>query len=201
MPTPALRTLTLGALALAMAGCVSVLPKKPPVQLYRFGLPDAAAVGSGGVAVAKGPESFQAGAATDRILTVDGQSVAYLGGARWISPAPTLFDEALVRAFQAQGAPRLAGRGASPAPPYTLSLDVQTFEARYDQGSDAAPQVVVQIHAALFRSDTRALVADQLIAANARASDNRVGPIVAAYDAAVRDALGKLVAWTGQSAR
>jgi cholesterol transport system auxiliary component len=203
--TPPLRSLAPGALALALAmalaGCISVLPKKAPVQLYRFGLPDAAAATPGPVSVAKGQENFQPEASTDRILTVDGQSVAYIGEARWAEPAPVLFDEALTRAFQAQGAPRLVQRGALPAPPYTLSLDVQSFEARYDQGASAAPEAVIQIRAVLLRSDTRAVVAEQLIASSSRASDNRVGPIVAAYDAAVRDAMGKLVTWTGQNAR
>lgn len=191
---------------LSLNGCISVLPKAKPAQLYRFGAPEAAAApapaASGAVMMAEGPVNFDAAASTDRILTVDGQSAAYIEGARWIAPAPVLFQEALTRAFQAPGAPGMAGRGAAGhPPPFVLMLDVQTFEARYDQGADAAPQATVQIHAQLIRADTRAIVADQQITGAARAADNRIGPIVAAYDAAVKDALGKLVTWTGQTAR
>jgi cholesterol transport system auxiliary component len=199
-----MRVLALAAGTLALAGCVSLLPKATPAQLYRFGYPEAAAAAAGPTAQAvlgRGQVSFVAAASTDRILTVDGDSAAYIAGARWISSAPTLFDEALTRAFQAPGAPAMAPRGAVGHSAYVLNLDVQTFEARYDQGAAAAPEAVVQIRAMLIRDDTRAVVADQLITANARAGDNRIGPIVAAYDAAVKDALGKLVTWTGQAAR
>jgi cholesterol transport system auxiliary component len=200
------RTLALTVLIPALAGCVSLLPKSTPAALYRFGDIDAPAAAAApgpaaGVLVAKGQETFEAAASTDRILTATGDSLAYIGAARWVAPAPVLFDEAVVRAFQAPGAPRLAERGAAAATAVILTLDVQTFEARYDQGPAAPPLAQVQIHAALLRADTRTVLAEQEITASARAADNRVGPIVAAYDAAVKDALGKLVAWTGQNAR
>ena len=130
-----------------------------------------------------------------------GQNAAYLAGARWVAPAPVLFDEAVISAFQAPGAAHLAERGASSRAPLQLSLDVQTFEARYDQGPDGAPQVLLQVHAALIRSSDRAVVGDQVFSSAQRASDNRVGPIVQAYDAAVRDTLSKLVAWTSAKAK
>ena len=197
--------LAFAMLALCLGGCVSVLPKTKPAQLYRFGAPEAAAPApapaSAQAVLAQGLVGFEVAASTDRILTVDGQSAAYLSGARWVAPAPVLFDEALTRAFQAAGAPAMAQRGAAGHPPFILSLDVQAFEARYDQGSGSAPEALVQIHAVIVRADTRATVADQLITSSARASDNRVGPIVEAYNAAVRDALVKLVAFAGQSAR
>jgi cholesterol transport system auxiliary component len=202
-----LRPLALAAVALSLAGCVSLLPKAKPAQLYRFGYAQAVTPASapGGppaqAVLEKGQVSFDAGAATDRILTVEGDSAAYIAGARWISPAPVLFDEALARAFQAPGAPAMAVRGALGHPPYVLNLDVQTFEARYDQGPAAPPEAVVQIRAVLLRGDTRTVVADQLITSQVRAGDNRIGPIVTAYDGAVQDALGKLTTWVGQAAR
>jgi cholesterol transport system auxiliary component len=193
----------LACLALALGGCVSVLPKTKPAQLYRFGAAEGAPAAQppGPAVIARGPVSFEAGASTDRILTLTGQSAAYIAGARWIAPAPTLFEEALIHAFQAQGAPPLAERPGIGHPAFSLTLDVQAFEARYDQGPDAAPEAVVQIKATLIRVDDRNVVAEQLISSSSRASDNRVGAIVQAYDAATRDALTKLVAWAGQSAR
>jgi cholesterol transport system auxiliary component len=123
--------------------------------------------------------------------------MAYLAGARWISPAPTLFDEALTRAFQTEGAPRLASRGASPSPPYTLSLDVQTFEARYENGPKAAPVVVVSVRAVLVDTSERRVLSDQIFFSRQPAADNRVSAIVNAYDAAVSDVLGRIVDWAG----
>ena len=188
---------------MVMGGCVSVLPKSKPAQLYRFGgLQPAAGVSAVGPgAVTKGPISFEAAASTDRILTLTGQSAAYIEGARWVAPAPVLFDEALTGAFQSPGAPHLIERGASLRAPLQLSLDVQAFEARYDQGPDGPPQVWVQVHAALVRTGDRTVVADQVFSSVQRASDNRVGPIVQAYDAAVREMLTKLTAWAGDKAK
>ena len=83
------RSAALAAAALAavgLAGCVSLLPKAQPVQLYRFGEPEAAAAPSAAapstVVVAKGGTTFEAAASTDRILAFTGQSAAYLSGAR-----------------------------------------------------------------------------------------------------------------------
>ena len=195
--------LALAAIAcVALGGCISVFPKTKPAQLYRFdneplqagaSLPAASAR-----VVARGNLRFETAAAGDRILTVTGASTAYIAGARWVSSAPILFEESLVRAFEAAGGPRLAEGGSAIRATEVLNLDVQTFETRYDQGEKAAPEVVVQIRAQLIRTSDRGVVADQLFTSAQRAGDNRVGPIVDAYDAAVRDVLGKLAGWAAQ---
>ena len=186
-------------LPLALGGCISVFPKSKPAQLYRFAneplqagtnLPAASAR-----VVARGNVRFETAAAGDRILTVTGPDTAYVAGARWVSPAPVLFEEALVRAFEAAGGPRLAEGGSAIRATQVLNLDVQTFETRYDQGDKAAPEVVVQVRAQLIRTSDRGVIADQLFTSAQRAGDNRVGPIVSAYDAAVREVLGKLASW------
>lgn len=194
--------------AASLGGCISVLPKSKPAQLYRFGAPELAAAApatvaapASGPAIGRGAVLFEAGAATDRILTVTGHDAAYIEGARWIAPAQVLFDEALTRAFQAPGAAPLADRAASGRAAISLNLDVQAFEARYDNGPESAPEVLIQVRAVLVRNNDRAVLAEQLITSTQRASDNRVGPIVAAFDAGVKDVLGKLVAWTGRNAR
>jgi cholesterol transport system auxiliary component len=193
----------LAVAALSLAACISVLPKSKPAQLYRFGGADAgaSAAPAAPAAIARGASNFTAEAATDRILTLDGHSAAYIEGARWVAPAPVLFDEALSRAFQAPGAPPLADRGLPNRAPVALSIDVQAFEARYDHGPDAAPEVIVQVKAELNRTSDRTLVDSHLFSSAQRASDNRVGAIVQAYDAAVHDALGQLVTWTKDKAR
>jgi cholesterol transport system auxiliary component len=188
------------AASLALAGCITVFPKTTPAQLYRFGLPAAAETATaGGPVVAKGRMAFQDAAATDRILTVTGNEAAYVAGARWVSPAPILFEESLMRAFQAPGGPRFAGVSGGLRAPVMLDLDVQSFEARYDQGPSAPPEVVVQVHAVLVRTEDRAVVADQVFTAARRAGDNRMGLIVQAYDEAVQDVLSKLAAWTAHA--
>ena len=79
-----------------------------------------------------------------------------------------------------------------------LNLDVQTFETRYDNGDKAPPEVVVQLRAQLLRASDRTVISDQLFTSAQRSADNRVGPIIQAYDAAVHEVLGKLASWTAQ---
>ena len=80
-----------------------------------------------------------------------------------------------------------------------LRLDVRNFEARYTSGGRAAPTVVVHVHAALTRAD-QSSVGEKEFEARVPAADNRVGEIVRAYDKAVGDVIGQLVAWTAAGA-
>ncbi|HLI66792.1 MAG TPA: ABC-type transport auxiliary lipoprotein family protein [Caulobacteraceae bacterium] len=194
--------LTLGA-ALALGGCISLFPKTPPAQLYRFGGDEAVASATAGSPrgfnVQRLPTGFERAADSDRILTVDGDSVAYIAGARWAAPAAILFDQAETAAFERSAGPaRLLRTADSAAAPISLRLDVQTFEARYLAGPKAAPTVVVSVHALLINALTRKVMADQLFEGQAAASENRVGAIVQAYDAATADVLGRIVEWTGR---
>jgi cholesterol transport system auxiliary component len=115
-----------------------------------------------------------------------------------VAPAVVLFDEAVGQAFDASPI-RLIARGQQGRSAYALRLDVRNFEARYASGRGAAPTVVVRVHAALSRSD-QTIVGEQIFEASVPAADNRVGAIVGAYDRAVSEVLGKLVAWTEATA-
>ena len=198
-----LKRLALAALvSLFAAGCVSLFPKGPPAQLYRFGAsgpaPAHAAAPASTLVIAKGAVGFDNAAATDRLLTMTGREAAYIEASRWVSPAPVLFDEALDRTFQSTpGAPRLVDRGSLLPTPLLLNLDVQSFEARYENGPGAAPTVVVAVRATVVRTDDRSVAGEVLLQASKPASDNRVSDIVVAYDAAVQEVLSQLVAWTG----
>jgi cholesterol transport system auxiliary component len=104
-----------------------------------------------------------------------------------------------MRAFQDAGGPaRLIGRGEIARSDSYLKLDVRTFEARYDQGPKAAPKVVIEINATLTRND-QSLAGTKTVLVEMRAGDNRVGPIVQAYDQALSQALGQLVQWVNSA--
>jgi cholesterol transport system auxiliary component len=187
-------------LALSLAGCVSLFPKAKPAQLYRFGAPSAAAPVSvasppGAFGVLKAPTGFPQAAAGDQILTISpGGEAAYISGARWVSAASLLFDDALERAFDADpGRARLIARGEVGKAELVLKLDVRAFEADYLNGPKSAPTVKVEVRTLITRNLDRSLIRDQLFSATARAADDRVGAITAAYDRATAEVLAQVV--------
>lgn len=191
------KALAAAVLALSLSGCVSLFPKADPAQLYRFEARTTAAAPSSAArfTVLKAPTSFARAAAGDGILTLTNGEAAYIAGARWLSPASVLFDETAIRAFQDAGGPaRIIGRGEIARSDTYLKLDVRTFEARYDQGPKAAPMVVIEVNATLTRNN-QSLAGTQTFTASVRAADNRVGPIVEAYNQAVTQAVGQMVSW------
>ncbi|WP_419320957.1 ABC-type transport auxiliary lipoprotein family protein [Caulobacter sp. ErkDOM-E] len=197
------RALAVAAAAMALTGCITLLPKTEPVGLYRFGVePVAAAKGPPGAlfGVFKTPTVFTRASAGDRLLTITNGEAAYIAGARWVSPASILFDEAVARAFEADpGRARLIGRGEVAKADLVLRLEVRSFEAVYVDGPKAAPEVLVQVRGVINRNNDRALVGDQVFEARVKASNNRVGAIVEAYDEATAKVLTDLTGWVSAS--
>jgi cholesterol transport system auxiliary component len=106
-----------------------------------------------------------------------------------------LFDEQVGQAFHSAGRARLIGRGEVVKADYALKLDVIDFEAVYDQGPKAAPQIQVTIRGVLTTTKDRGVVDDKLFTAKVRAGDNRVGAIVPAFNQALSQTLTEIVAW------
>jgi cholesterol transport system auxiliary component len=194
------RLTAVAALAMSLSACISVFPKTKPVGLYRFGDAEISAPkGPPGTmfGVLKAPSTFTRSAASDRIMTVSDGQIAYIADARWVSPAFVLFEEAVARAFENDpGRARLIGRGEVAKADLVLRLEVRTFETDYVNGPKAAPEVVVRVRGVMNRNSDRALVGDQVFEARVKAADNRVSAIVPAYDKAVAQVLGEIVAWT-----
>ncbi|MDO8901824.1 MAG: ABC-type transport auxiliary lipoprotein family protein [Phenylobacterium sp.] len=198
-----LRALVLGAGALCLSGCVSLLPSADPSQLYRL----EAAIAPVASGTSAGPTfglvlptiGFARAAGGDRILTTTGDEVAYIASARWVAPASALFEEAVTRAFDANTGPaRLVTRGELRTADSVMRLDMRRFEAVYDRGPNAAPVIVVRLRATLVSRGDRALIAEEIFEAQVRASDNRVGQIVAAFDAGTGEVLTQLVDWSNR---
>ena len=194
-------TLAVACVALALEGCVTLLPKATPVQLYRFGAPAVAtppppSLSPDGPArgVILAEVALPRSAAGDGLLTVDGDQVAYVGGARWVEPAAVLFQSDVQAAFAARARNvLLLDRGQTASAAGVLRLQVSRLETRYGQG--ATPVVVVRLRATLERPGGGAVLAKAFDVEQAAEAD-RVSAIVAAYDTAIGAALTQLVDWT-----
>ena len=199
------RLVALCLFAVALGGCISLLPKTKPASLFRFGQPATAPVerveAAPRVGVFRTAGAFQRGSSADRLMTVTGDTVAYVAETRWVAPAILLWDEAVLAAFDTAGGPaRLVSRGEPASADLLLRLDVRTFETRYDRGAKAAPEVVVRVRGAITRGKDHGLVNERIFEAHERAGDNRVSAIVPAYDRAVGKVLSEIVAWTNDLA-
>ena len=184
--------------ALALAGCITLLPDAKPTQLYRF-TPESAPLAAstpaeGRVPMIRGGGSFHPAAAGDRILTADGPEAAYLANARWTQSASVLFDQALVAAFaSSRGPARLITPGELGRPAFGLRVDITRFEADYDQGPRAAPEVRIDLHVVVTRLRDQKVVREESLSFTRRADENRGGAIAEAFQEATRDALAAIV--------
>lgn len=199
-----LRLAFLAAAAFALAGCITLLPKTDPVELYRFGQPVTAGVErlqTGTVGVLRAAGTFQREAAGDRMVTITDGKVALIAESRWVSPAAALWDAAVLAAFDADNGPvRLVSRGEAGRVAYVLRLDVRNFEAIYEKGPKAAPTIVVRVRAALTSNADRGLVGERIFEARVTPGDNKVSEIVPAYDRAVAQVLKQAIGWTNELA-
>lgn len=199
--------LALAAVAsVALAGCVSLFPKAEPAQLYRFGGDHASQPGAGAssaqVGLALSPIDFYTAAAGDRIMTVTGSEVAYIAGARWAVSAKVLFSDALDQAFERDArVVSLINRREMRTSNLLLDVDVNAFEARYENGREAPPTAVVAIDVRIIKFPERTVVAHRVIEVRQPASENRQSAIVAALDTATTGALKQLVEWADANAR
>jgi cholesterol transport system auxiliary component len=205
MPSRLTRLAAAGAAALLLSGCVSLLPKSKPADLYRFGQAvSAETVGAPGgqVGVFRTIATFQRETAGDRLLTITAGKAAYIAETRWVAPAAVLWDEAVLAAFDADPGPvRIISRGEPASAAYVLRLDVRNFETHYEHGPKAAPTVVVRVRGALTAGSGGGLVSERMFEKRVTAADNRVSAIVPAYDKAVAELLGEVVAWTSENAK
>ena len=191
------------AAATLLGGC-SLLSTPDPVQMFRFGnLPQGVSeqqTPASVVQVAMRRPEFAQAVREDRILGVTGTEAAYIKGARWVSSADILFSDSLESAFAAQATRvRLVGPRELTRASQALDIDVRTFEARY-AAPGAAPVITLVARVRLLNAQERSVTAERVFTVEQPAGENRVGPIVSAFDTATRELNSQIVAWTDQNA-
>lgn len=201
---------------LGLGGCVNVLPKTEPVQLYRFAYapeklepakdapapalaPVLAPRPADGVltAVNFGHIQFPQEAEGDRVMTTEGNVVSYVAGSRWAVPARQLFVQAIGEGFARSATTvRLDPRGPAQAV-YRLDLNVHHFESAYRRGR---PTVTIAMDAQLIRLSDRVVVGQRFITADVSVRRNDMSMMADAYDEATTQAVTALVAFTQETA-
>ncbi|WP_203294072.1 ABC-type transport auxiliary lipoprotein family protein [Maricaulis parjimensis] len=190
------------ALALTgLGGCVSLLPEAEPVSVYRLSAPEPSQwTGTDWQIVLIERPIAPRGLAGDTIaLTRPGQSLAYIHGARWISPAPEVVQDLVIDTFNAGQSGLVPARpGDGVRADFELRLDLREFEAVYDRGEEAAPLVKVRLAARLVSERGRRFVGARVFTAEVRASANRTTAIIAAFDTASMDVSAAISDWSAE---
>ncbi|MBW8880225.1 MAG: membrane integrity-associated transporter subunit PqiC [Asticcacaulis sp.] len=187
--------------ALVLGGCINVLPKTKPVQLYRFGY-DAARLDSPSptaagvpVALGLGTVTFPPGSAGDSILTVEDNEVAYVAGARWTAASQPLFSEAVSEGFARSGGNiHLEPRPMSA--PYRLDISVRRFESDYGKGK---PTVSIAMDARITRNSDHVIVGQRLITADVGVKKNDMSLMADAYSQATTQVVSALVGFSQET--
>lgn len=197
-----LKTAVVLGVTVALTGCVTLLPKTKPAQLYRFGYtPElveqkAEAAGMAGAAgraptgIVFGTVTFPQASAGDRIVTVEGNEVAYVAEARWTSSASGLFRDAVSTGFARGGrAVTLEPRGPTAAN-FRLDISVRKFETDYDH---KRPTISVALDARLIRLSDRMVVGQKFISADVAVRKSNMSLMADGYNEATTQVVTGLI--------
>lgn len=186
------------AALLSFAGCGSLLETTLPApQSYMLRLPPGpvatSAAPAGSVLVLR-PEPGP-GLDSNRIMLLRSEKrFDSYAASLWAAPAPDLVGHILVDALRRGGEFSNVFDDHAPYPPqYALRVTLRRFEADYTvDGGRGAPTVFVTLDASLGRRRDRALLANFTVEGSARAADDRMGAVVAAFETATAEAARKL---------
>ena len=194
--------------ALALSGCVTLLPKTKPAQLYRFGYtPEhveqkaqaaatAGAVGKAPTGIVFGAVTFPQDSAGDRIVTVEGSEVAYVAEARWTSSASGMFKDAISTGFARSGQTvTLEPRGPTAAN-FRLDISVRKFETNYTRNR---PTVSVALDARLIRLSDRTVVGQKFISADVPVRKSDMSLMADGYNEATTQVVTGLIAFSEEA--
>jgi cholesterol transport system auxiliary component len=188
------------AATLSLGGCVTLLPKQKPVQLYRFSY-DPASLGKDAdvsqapltatpTPLALSVMAFPQASAGDRVLTSENNQLSYVADSRWAVPAQVLFNEAISDGFARAGhGLQLESRGPGAAT-YRLELNVRKFETDYHHGK---AMVAVDLDARLVRLTDHVIVGQRYVTADVGVQRNDMSDMVEAYNKAITQAVIGLV--------
>jgi cholesterol transport system auxiliary component len=142
--------------------------------------------------IAIGMPSAAPGLDTERIAVLRAANLLdYYAGATWGDTAPHIMQYFLVNSLQRSDKfHSVTTEQARIAADYLLDVDLQDFQAEYAGAS--APAVRVGITVSLTRIKDRKLIGNWRFSATTAASDNRLGAVVAAFQAASQQVVAQV---------
>ena len=182
--------------ALALVGCVSVLPKAPPPDaryLVSAISDEASATPVTWTLGVEEPDATLAINTTKIALSRAPARVEYYAGGQWVDRAPRLFGVALVHSFENSGAIRGVGnRITLPVSNYVLQTDIRELMVEFGDGKREARVAVF----ARLTNGRATIYASKLFTAAQGVSQDNAGAAAAALNSGLETVQRDIVAWT-----
>jgi cholesterol transport system auxiliary component len=191
-----LRLLLLLSVPLALTACSGVFESDLAApQSYVLRLPPAAvpqANSTAGRLTVQRPEAGP-GLESERIaLLRSEQRFDFYAASRWAAPAPDVVQSAIIDTLRGTGTFSAVLDDSAPyAARYSLRCTLRRFEADYTRGG-GAPTVFVVLDCTLGRHRDRELLASFTAQGSAKAAEDRLNAVVAAFESATAAAMNEL---------
>jgi cholesterol transport system auxiliary component len=196
-----LRRLAPILLGLALTGCAGYLHSDaPPVQIYTL---RAGALSSGVTGTAPPPRAASLRVAHPLagpglhgsqivLLQPDHRMNVYAGSA-WAADTPALVESLATKTLRSSGEWSSVENADSLFPSnYLLQIAIRRFDADYSAGTDVPPTVRVTFDCTLGSEAGRRILASFVASGSAVAAANKLGAVVAAFQAAADQALASM---------
>jgi cholesterol transport system auxiliary component len=120
----------------------------------------------------------------------------YFANANWADSVPSMVQSLLVDSFQRSGRATAVSRDTMALRgDVELRIDLRHFEADYSVGR-ALPAVRIELGLMLVRVSDRSTIATRSVIATRTPTENTVPAVVAAFNAALHDAMRETIGWT-----
>jgi cholesterol transport system auxiliary component len=183
------------SMLMLITGCGGLKSTAPPTQTYilRAAPLAAGAAGATGASLQIGRMTSDPGLGSDRIVLVEtDRRMSFYAASRWAAELPEIVETLVVATLRSTGQwDAVYEFPNSFATDYLLQIAIRRFEADYTDGG-GNPTVQVTFDCSVIRRSGRDQVANFVVQAAAKASDNRMGAVVAAFETAANEALGSM---------
>jgi len=196
-----IKAFALLTLCAAITGCISLLPEAGPgPDIYRLSDVSAGSDSKHTELVILLPlVQAQRELKNNRLTLVrHDRSIAYAADARWAAPTPQMLRKLIADTLTIRAGIRVVAPADGVDTAIELRVGLTSFEALYDQGTEAAPLAVVRYQVQIIDRKSRTLLAQETFRATSRANDIRLGQVVNAIDLAAHSAASKLSDWVAQ---
>ncbi len=180
------------------SGCLSVLPDPEPAgTVYRLTTDVSPVTPNSGAPVVRidTPSASRLIGGRQIIVSPDAKRVAVAGNAEWADVLPKLIQQSFLDILGAKpeviGVMPISGARTN----YRVHINIDNFEARFDNGKENAPLIIIGYSATFSESSTRNLIGTKQVTKSVRADQASVSSIVASMDSANKTALSEIADW------